>query len=331
VHMCDAYHVFCTHMRNFPGHGSDDDGDEGDEDPFAYILASERLCEPVHPGDDGTGPTVLEAVLQLLDIVTTNKLTDKSGKDLWDTVAAMLPEEHNLPSFREARKIIDQCGVASCKKYDACKNMCVLYADLPATKRLPAYKHGHRTRYILCAHTITLCAHLVVRARTRVAMCAHTITLCARILCVMCAHSGVHMRACLYIMRSCGVYVRRCPRCQEARHTTEGKPRRVVYHFPLEHWGRGLCKDPELVAQMRRPAFMWPDSTLQRSRGWRQKMVHDRKMAADCLGLGCFGSADGVPFFSDQHRSGWPTTVQCASLPTEVAQPRRRISFTCTH
>jgi hypothetical protein len=38
------------------------------------------------------------------------------------------------------------------------------------------------------------------------------------------------------------------------------------------------------------------------------------------LALGVSGTTDGVPFFKDMHRSGWPSTLCCASLPGALAQ-----------
>jgi hypothetical protein len=35
--------------------------------------------------------------------------------------------------------------MATMRRFDACVNMCVVFADLPATQHLPAYKHSHHT------------------------------------------------------------------------------------------------------------------------------------------------------------------------------------------
>jgi hypothetical protein len=50
------------------------------------------------------------------------------------------------------------------------------------------------------------------------------------------------------------------------------------------------------------------------------KMTNDPKMARSALNVGVIGSSDDVPYLKDQHRSGWPSTLQCASLPVSLAQ-----------
>jgi hypothetical protein len=94
----------------------------------------------------------------------------------------------------------------------------------------------------------------------------------------------------------------------------------TVFFFPAGHWIRALYGQPDLPRLMREPADMQPPGSVKRSRGWRLKMVQDPLMAASDRNVGAIGSTDGVPFFADQQRGGWPFTYQSGSLPSALAQ-----------
>jgi hypothetical protein len=78
-----------------------EESDAETDDSLDAFMARDSLLEPLHV-DDNDGPTVLEAVCILLDVVATHKLTDQAAKGTWDAVDRLLPN-HRLPAFSAAK------------------------------------------------------------------------------------------------------------------------------------------------------------------------------------------------------------------------------------
>ena len=87
---------------------------------------------------------------------------------------------------------------------------------------------------------------------------------------------------------------------------------KTFYFFPMAPWVRGLYARPDLVPYLYSNRFDPSESagSVRRSRGWQKKMVDDPRMAADHRNLGIISTTDGVPFFRDQRRSGWPSITR---------------------
>jgi hypothetical protein len=99
----------------------------------------------------------------------------------------------------------------------------------------------------------------------------------------------------------------------------------VVFLFPAKFWVAMLCGREDVVKYLGTPWHMHPPGSVQRSRGWQKKMVADPLMDGVRLKMGVSGTTDGVPYFKDMHRSGWPSTLCAAALPQALAQSATNI------
>ena len=117
----------------------------------------------------------------------------------------------------------------------------------------------------------------------------------------------------------------RCPVCGEPRYVTDPvdgtfKPRRVIFFFPIAPFVRSLFKRADLVRYL-----YWgredsrPRGHASRSRGFQQKVEQNPIMNGDQRNLGLVGTTDGVPFFNDQKRGGWPFVQRVVNLPDKLS------------
>jgi hypothetical protein len=103
----------------------------------------------------------------------------------------------------------------------------------------------------------------------------------------------------------------KCPKCNTPRCVFDPAsqkmiPAKVIYHFPLKHFIRGLFRRVDLV-----PHLWWDsgdpqEGSVLRSRGFKQKVIDNPAMNADHRSIALIGTTDGVTFFDDQRRGGWP-------------------------
>ena len=65
-----------------------------------------------------------------------------------------------------------------------------------------------------------------------------------------------------------------CPLCNELRYTPNGKPRKVLYYFPLAHYFSGLYGRPDLIPYMRNDQCheAFPSGSVRRSKRWATKV-----------------------------------------------------------
>ena len=117
----------------------------------------------------------------------------------------------------------------------------------------------------------------------------------------------------------------RCPKCNAQRVLVDPKdgcsrPAKTVFFFPIAPFIQGLFARPDLVP------FLYNDTEdgrprghVTRSRGWKAKICDNPHMSADHRNLGLVGGTDGVPFFNDQRRSGWPYVLRVANLPDKLS------------
>jgi hypothetical protein len=108
-----------------------------------------------------------------------------------------------------------------------------------------------------------------------------------------------------------------CPR------TKKQKPRKVIYYFPLHVFVNNLYAREDLIP------YLWLDTLdhvsghVARSRGFGIKVTNNPHMNAEHRNLALVGCTDGVPFFKDQLRGGWPFVVKVAQLPDGMAGDMR--------
>jgi len=117
----------------------------------------------------------------------------------------------------------------------------------------------------------------------------------------------------------------RCPVCNAQRVLVDPKdgasrPAKSVFFFPIGPFIQSLYARPDLVP------FLYNDTEdgrprghVTRSRGWKAKITDNPHMSDDHRNLGLVGGTDGVPFFNDQRRSGWPYVLRVANLPDKLS------------
>ena len=99
----------------------------------------------------------------------------------------------------------------------------------------------------------------------------------------------------------------------------ERPPLQVFYFFPLDSFVRALFARPDIVKHIVAEGCDRPEGHISNSRGFREKMVENPSMSGDTRNLALVGTTDGVPYFKDQHRTGWPFVLRCANLPDSLS------------
>jgi hypothetical protein len=109
----------------------------------------------------------------------------------------------------------------------------------------------------------------------------------------------------------------KCPTCGASRFVndpSDGAQRaaKMFFFFPLAPYVRSLYARPDLVPYLYADRYdpAEPVGSIRRSRGWKQKMHDNPHMARDHRNLGFVETTDGVPFFKDQRRGGWPYIIR---------------------
>jgi hypothetical protein len=116
----------------------------------------------------------------------------------------------------------------------------------------------------------------------------------------------------------------RCPKCGAARWLVDPvdklrRPAKVVYHFPISTYIRGLFARPDLVKYLYTDCGDSLEGHVTNSRGYFQKILSNPHMMQDHRAVTLVGTTDGVPLFDDQVRSVWPVVFRCPSLPDELS------------
>lgn len=112
----------------------------------------------------------------------------------------------------------------------------------------------------------------------------------------------------------------KCPKCDLPRYVTDpadGKtrPAKVLFHFPVGPYMRDLFSRADLVPHLYHDCCDASEGHVTRSRGYKEKVLDNPAINADHRNLAFIGTTDGVPFFDDQKRGGWPFLLKCANLP----------------
>ena len=89
----------------------------------------------------------------------------------------------------------------------------------------------------------------------------------------------------------------------------------MIYHFPIEPFIRSLFLRPELVPSLWFDCGQYPEGHSVRSRGFKAKVLDNPVMNQDHRNIALVGYSDGVPFFDDMRRGGWPFMFKVANLP----------------
>jgi hypothetical protein len=93
------------------------------------------------------------------------------------------------------------------------------------------------------------------------------------------------------------------------------KPRKVFYYFPLHAYVNNLYSQEDLIQHLWLDCMEHAEGHITKSRGWRAKVTNNPHMSNDHRNLGLDGCTDGVPFFKDGQRGGWPFILRSPQLP----------------
>lgn len=117
-----------------------------------------------------------------------------------------------------------------------------------------------------------------------------------------------------------------CPVCGLDRHVVDprdGKTRarKYFFFFPLSNFVRSLYGREDLVPFLHQDndSPPPPESSIRRSRGWKEKVTDNDHISGDKRNLALIGTTDGVPLFDDQHRGAWPFIQRVANLPDSLS------------
>jgi hypothetical protein len=83
-------------------------------------------------------------------------------------------------------------------------------------------------------------------------------------------------------------------------------PCKVLYHFPFKHFIAALYRRRDLIPHLWHDSGEASEGSIKRSRGFYHKVLNNPVMNADHRNIALVGTTDGVPFFDDQRRGGWP-------------------------
>jgi hypothetical protein len=112
----------------------------------------------------------------------------------------------------------------------------------------------------------------------------------------------------------------KCPKCGEPRwltepHTKRNMSRKWVYFMPLAGFLSNIFRQPELVKHLLHDSGKFPSGHVRRSRGFWEKVNNNPHMNQDNRNLGLVAALDGVPYFKQKGRGGWPFIYRIANLP----------------
>jgi hypothetical protein len=118
---------------------------------------------------------------------------------------------------------------------------------------------------------------------------------------------------------------RSCPVCGTARTIVDPldgveRARKSFFFFPLAPFLRSLFARPDLVPYLYADRGGQPEGAVTRSRGFKAKVLDNPVMNADHRNIALVGTCDGVPFFKDQRRGGWPFVLRVANLPDVLSE-----------
>jgi hypothetical protein len=97
---------------------------------------------------------------------------------------------------------------------------------------------------------------------------------------------------------------------------------KVVFFFPVAPFIKGLFARADLVPYLYHDhagEAALSEGHVARSRGFNMKINNNPHMNRDHRNLGLVGTTDGVPFFDDQRRGGWPFILRVGNLPDALS------------
>lgn len=103
-----------------------------------------------------------------------------------------------------------------------------------------------------------------------------------------------------------------CIQCVNILYTCNTQ---VMFYFPLAPYFRALYSRADLQPYLLFNCGERPTEHVSHSRGFKKKLLDNPHMNGDTRNLGLLATTDGVPFFDDQKRGGWPFILRVANLP----------------
>ena len=123
---------------------ADEDEHEPPPDPYARFQGPNLDAQE---GENGKMSEV-EAVLFMLDLMSSHKTTDELGKSVWDVLRAALGED--MVTFNSVKALLKMFQTDHVVVVDICVRDCIAFYDCPAVEGCPDYKHGHRSACPKC-------------------------------------------------------------------------------------------------------------------------------------------------------------------------------------
>lgn len=97
----------------------------------------------------------------------------------------------------------------------------------------------------------------------------------------------------------------------------------VAYYFPIATYLQSLFNQATLVPFLHNDSGEFPPGHTRLSRGYRHKVLDNPVINQESRNQSVVGCTDGVPFFDDMVRGGWPIIFKNASLPDALANIMR--------
>jgi hypothetical protein len=257
-----------------------DPDDEDLNDCFPSLFQRGKNDDDKQEGDNEqpaptgrAGLTPEQTVLMFLDWMSSNKVPDATGSTAWTLILAASPVDVGLPSFWKIKHM------------------------------LQAHQNKHVKRIeVLFSSYVYICVsglRYIHRIISYIQICKND--------CIA-YYDTKHLPAPFDCKKS---HRTKCPKCNEPRYIKDPVankmiPVKVIYHFPMKYFVRGLYGRAELVPNLWFDSGDPEEGNVKRSREFKQKVLDNVHMNGDHRNLALVGTTDGVPFFDDQRRGGWP-------------------------
>ena len=115
---------------------------ESDYHPFEHIAnRKDPVISINYDGDFEVDVAKVEEVLLIMyDYMAKHKATDSSSGEMWQFLRVLLPEEHNVPTFKVVKDILERHIDKTVLQIDVCINDCVAFYDANC-EELAYYKY----------------------------------------------------------------------------------------------------------------------------------------------------------------------------------------------
>jgi hypothetical protein len=97
-------------------------------EPESRPVGRPRLRDPIM--DEATFPgsptTVGSFIQDLLTLVRDGAMTHNAAERMFDTIRSHIPQPHQLPNYRHARRLLASCSSVQAKLFACCPNDCFM-------------------------------------------------------------------------------------------------------------------------------------------------------------------------------------------------------------